>query len=71
MRAEEKHLFAQRIRCALSSRVPASVLDGDARMAADYKDCAQHCAAYLAGRLTADRAKPYLVRLEAVQAVPQ
>jgi hypothetical protein len=47
--------------------VPASIRDGNARIAADYKAAAQACAAYLRDGKTPDRARLHVLRLEGAQ----
>ena len=67
MSPEAKRDLQYRCRRAIAAPVPAAVRDGSARAAADYKDAAQRCAAYLRTGKDADRTRLYLLRLEGAQ----
>jgi len=67
MSPEDKRDLQYRCRRAISAPVPARILQGNARAAADYKDAANHCALYLRTGKDADRVRLHVLRLEGAQ----
>lgn len=67
MSPEEKRDLQYRAKRAISAPVPKSVLQGDARQAADYKDCCARVSAFLRTGHQIDRARIYVLRIEGMQ----
>lgn len=67
MSPEAKRDLQYRCRRALAAPVPASIRDGGARAAADYKRCAQVCTAFLQTGHRPGAALLYVLRLEGMQ----
>lgn len=67
MSPEDKRDLQYRARRAIAAPVPKSVLQGNARTAADYKQCASVVGAYLRTGHQADRARLHVLRLEGMQ----
>lgn len=67
MSPEEKRDLQYRARRAISTPVPKSVLEGNARQAADYKACVTAVVAYLRTGHQIERARLYVLRLEGMQ----
>lgn len=67
MSPEEKRDLQYRARRAIKAPVPESVRNGNARTAADYKQCAAVVGAYLRTGAQADRARLHVLRLEGMQ----
>ena len=67
MSPEDKRDLSYRCRRALAAPVPARIRDGNSRAAADYKEAAQHCAAYLRTGRDAERVRLHVLRLEGAQ----
>lgn len=67
MSPEEKRDLQYRARRAIAAPIPARIRDGSARVADDYKYCAQVVSAYLRTGAKADRARLHVLRLEGMQ----
>lgn len=67
MSPEEERDLQCRARRAISAPVPKSVLNGNARSAADYKHCASVVGAYLRTGHQGARARLHVLRLEGMQ----
>lgn len=67
MSPEDKRDLQYRARRAISAPVPQSVRNGNARKAADYKDCCAVVGAYLRTGHQVERARLHVLRLEGMQ----
>ena len=67
MSPEEKRDFQYRAKRAIAAPVPETVRNGNARKAADYKDCCARVSAFLRTGHQIERARLYVLRLEGMQ----
>lgn len=67
MSPEEKRDLQYRAKRAIAAPVPKSVLQGNARQAADYKACAAAVGAFLRTGHQIERARLHILRLEGMQ----
>ena len=67
MSPEEKRDLQCRAKRAVSAPVPQSIRNGNARAAADYKQCAAVVGTYLRTGHQAERARLHVLRLEGMQ----
>lgn len=58
-----------RCRRAIAAPIPQHIREGGARAAADYKQCAAVCAAFLRTGAQAEKARVHVLRLEGMQGV--
>ena len=67
MSPEEKRDLQYRAKRAVSAPVPQSIRNGNARAAADYKQCVAVVVTYLRTGHQVERARLHVLRLEGIQ----